>query len=266
MTAVVLQLWLGLLEIQGSATCPGPAEVGEQLAKLVPQSEAGEASSRVYLSAGEGFVNIELLGSDGVLSAERRLDLTGSCAEMAEAAAVVVAAWQAKFNPTLAPVAPVAVGGAPPKGATVPPSAVAPQRRATFDAGVAGLTSIVAGKATFGAKAEGVLSPLANPLGFLGFHLGLAASSSHTQTSSQRSIEAEWQRAELLAGLNLRWHGDVFALDLHGSYVVALLHVSGVGGLSEDSSGTSVQFGIATGMRGLWTRRSGAVWNQGRSP
>jgi hypothetical protein len=251
MTSLLLALWLAL-NVQGDLTCPSPAEVSQNLARLVPGREAGPAEARAYLSTGEGFINIELLGPDGGLVADRRLDRAGSCAEMAEAVAVILAAWQAKFSPTLA----TTVVEPPAVAVAAPAPAVGSRPPVLFDVGMAALTSLVSGKAAFGGKLEGVLSPFANPAGF---HLAISAASSHTQTSASPSVEAQWIRPALSVGPNLRLRGQTLALDVHGDAVLALLRVQGVG-LTKTSSDTGAQFGLAAGLRGLWTWNRAAAW------
>jgi hypothetical protein len=252
MTPLLLALWLAL-DIHGDTTCPTPPEVSQHLARLTPEGGKGEQAPHAYLSPREGSVNIVLLGPDGGPLAERRLDRSGSCAEMAEAVAVILAAWQAKFSPTVSPADFQPALSAP---TVVAPSPVSVPRRFLFDAGLALLTSVVGGELVLGAKLEGVLSPFAHGLGF---HLALSMASNHTQTISSPPLEAQWIRPALSAGPNLRLHSDSLALDLHGDAVLAILHVKG-SGLKDTASDTSVRFGLAAGLRGLWTWETGAAW------
>ena len=216
MTAFLLALWLAhpMLAIEGDSTCPSPAQVDEQLGKLAARRESGRdepsAQHRAYLSTAERVVNIELLAPDGGLLAERKLDLSASCAELAQAVAVILAAWEAKFSPTLAPTVvepPAPPPALPPALPPAPPPALPPapppappptpppapevvviakvkpaaKRSIAFDAGIGVLTSIVGGEAVFGAKLEGTLFPLAIPIG-LDFALSVA--STHVQAIS----------------------------------------------------------------------------------
>ena len=257
MTPMLLALWLAL-DIQGTLTCPTPAEVSQHLARLVPESGSPGQIPRAYLSAGESFLAIELLGPEGVFLAERKLDRSASCADMAEAVAVILATWQAKFSPTLSPTTFAPVTSAPAEVAPWP--GTVPQRPVLFDAGIAALVPIVGSEATLGAKLEGALSPFAHGLGF---HLALSLASTHTQTIPQTirtpSLEAQWIRPALSLGPNLRLHGNTVALDIHGDAVVALVRVNG-SGLSQTSSDTSMQFGLAAGLRGLWIWKHSAAW------
>ncbi len=252
MTAWLLALWLAL-DVQGTLTCPTPAEVSQHLAGLLPERGSTEAPSRAHLSAGEGFVHIALVGPDGGLLAERRLDRSGPCGEMAEAVAVILAAWQAQYSPTLVPGA---IEPAAPAAVASPALEVVPTRPWLFDAGLGVLTSMVGTQAALGAKLTGVLTPLAHGLGF---SWASSASTKHSQAIADPSGQAEWIRPALALGPNLRLQGDRLALDVHGDAVLAILHVKGVG-LASTASDTSAQLGLAAGVRGLWTWARGAIW------
>lgn len=125
-----------------------------------------------------------------------------------------------------------------------------------MDLGIAALTSIVGSQAVLGAKLEGALFPFGIPLGFDG---ALSLTAPHTQSFASPAVEAKWSRAALSLGPNLRLRGRTLALDVHGSAVLALLHVEGEG-LKQTSSDTGAQLGLAAGLRGLWTWSYGAVW------
>jgi hypothetical protein len=253
-TTLLLALWLAL-DVQGTLTCPTPGEVSQHLARLLPETKKAEQAPHAYLSAGEGFVTIELLGPEGGLLAERRLDRSGSCADMAEAVAVILTAWQAKFSPTVSPsvIEPPAPA---PAAAAEPAPEVVSKRPLLFDTGIAALTSIVGSEAAFGAKLEGTLTPFAHGLGF---HVAASLSSNHKQATTNENVTAWWIRPALSVGPNLRLQGTSLALDIHGDAVLALLHISG-SGLSQSASDTTLQFGLAAGARGLWIWSYGAVW------
>jgi hypothetical protein len=259
MTSLMLALWLAL-EVQGSTTCPTPSEVSRHLARLLPEASQGDSATRATLSSSDSSVMVELLGPDGGLLAERRLDSSGSCAELAEAVAVILAAWQAKFSPRVAspglpapppaePPAPVAANPAPERE---------PEQPLLFDMGAAAMASVVDSDLAWGAKLEGTVSPFAYGLGF---HLAAAMASRHTQTIATPALEATWLRPTLAAGPNLRLPGDSSALDLHADAVLAVLNIKGSGsGLTEGASDTTVGVGLAAGLRGLWTWQRIMAW------
>jgi hypothetical protein len=252
-TAIALALWLAasLPEVTGDSTCPTPAEVREQLAALASSSDrAGVAKPGTHhanVSSADSNVHVELLGLDGQLLAERTLDRAGSCGDMAEAVAVVIAAWEAKFDPNMA--TPMVF---PPKVQLSEPMAMISQvghlpasRSMPFDAGLALLASMAGGEAAFGAKLEGCLFPGG---GALGLDLALSATSTHSQSIATPASTAQWTRAALSAGptYRLRWNA-------------AMLHVRG-SGLPSTASDTSAQLGVTAGLRGLWAWNNAAGW------
>lgn len=257
MIAALLVLGLAPLDIQGDCTCPTAAEVSRHLSTLVLRQEPdrAEPAPHAYLSSGEGYVAVELLAPDGELLAERRLARTAPCAELAEAVAVVLAAWQAKLRPALATAA-VPPPPRPAMGTVAPLSWVASRPPLAFDAGIAVLSSIVGSQAAFGAGLRAVVLPFAVPLGL---DTALAVTTTHTQSTSSPPIEARWIRPALSLGPNLRLRGRTLMLDLHADGVLALLHVQGVG-LRKASSDFGMQFGFAPGLRGLWAWHTGAAW------
>jgi hypothetical protein len=204
-----------------------------------------------------GFVNIEMVGLDGGVLAERRLERTAPCNELAEAVAVIVAAWQAEFSPALAAHEVESPLPVPPVGVAVSSAKVESSRPLAFDVGIGVLTSIIGGEVLWGAKLQGAVFPFASPLGL---DVALAATATHTQsTSASPAVAARWTRPSLSLGPDLRLRGRSVALDLHGNVVLALLHVQG-SGLSQPTSDTGVQFGLAAGLRGLWTWNKGTLW------
>jgi hypothetical protein len=261
---MVLALWLAqsLPEVSGDSTCPTPSEVGAQLAALALSSN-GDAAAKpgahhANLSSAGSSVRVELLGLDGQLVAERTLERTGSCGDVAEAVAVIIAAWEGTFDPNLAtptvlaPKVPLSDPGPPVTQAVNP----RPDRPIPFDAGLALVASIAGGEAVFGAKLGGCLFPGGGPLGL---DLALSATSTHSQSIPTPASTAQWTRAALSAGPTYRLRRNAAMLDVHAGPVLALLHVRGIG-LASTSSDTSGQLGVVAGLRGLWAWNNAAGW------
>jgi hypothetical protein len=264
MTKVVLALWLAfpVPDITGDSTCPTPPEVRERLA-VIASSGAGEtavepAPHRAYLSSTGQTVHIELLDAEGMLLAERTLEPSDNCRDLAEAIAVVLASWEARFNPDLArELAPMPAAPPPaPAPVVAEPRPLPPPRSMLVDAGLALLTSIADGEAVLGARLEGFLFLRRLPVGL---HAALSATTTHTQAITVPASEAEWLRGALAVGPVYRLGKGAPGLDVHAGFVLALLHVRGVG-LPNPASDTSSQLGLAAGLRGLWALRNTAVW------
>jgi len=263
MTAVFVALWLAHSPpvVAGDSTCPTVAEVRDRLAALADSGgqEATEtpALHRVHLSNTDQSAHVELLASDGGLLAERTLDRTGDCSDLAEAVAVVVSTWEAKFNPHLA--TPIVRQPAPidelPTPAVAKEVASPSKRPATFDVGLGLLASIVGGEMVSGAKLDGCWRPGGSPIGL---HFMLSGTSIHTQTVAATDMKADWMRVALSAGPNYRFGRNTTMLDLHASGVLALLHVRGTG-LWKDASDTSAQLAVDAGVRGLWAWSNAAA-------
>ena len=265
MSAIVLALWLAYpgTEVTGDSTCPTPVEVREQLAAMaVATAEDAAVKPGAHManvsSAGSG-VHVELLGEDGRLMAERTLERTGSCGEVAEAVAVILSAWEAKFNPNLeTPVVrlPAPAPYEPVTNAVVEEPKPQPGRPVSFDVGLAAIASIADGDAAYGAKLAGCLFPTGNSVGL---DVALSATSTHTQSIATPASAAQWTRAALSAGPTYRLGRSAAMLDVHAGGVLAALHVQGTG-LASTSSDTSAQLGLTAGLRFILAFDNVAGW------
>ncbi len=262
MIAAVLALWLAhpLLDLGGNSTCPTPAEVRDRLAQLSGSTTGhpGSDRHRAYLSGADGTVHVELLGPDGRLLAERTLNRTGSCADLAEAVAVVLSTWEAEFNPNVAtsvrlpPVSPCPA----PAPCEVKEMKPAPVPHLRFDVDLGLLASIAGGEVVPGATIAGSLSPAH---GQFGVAVALSASSTHSQSVGSLAGAAHWTRVALAVAPRYRLGRGATTLDLHAGGVIALLHVEGVG-LPSTTSDTSAQLGVGAGLRGRWAWNNAAGW------
>jgi hypothetical protein len=257
MSAPLLAL-VAAIELAGDSTCPTASEVRARLAELPPPSAESTtvAPRRAQLSSTPGTAHVELLDDRGSLLAERTLARSGTCSELAEAVAVVLASWQAELDPELS----TAVGPLAAPRATVEPigehaAAAMPERLAPFDLAVAPILSVVNGDVAFGARVESTRSGR----GPVGAHAGLSATTTRSQPIPALDAAARWQRVALALGPNLRLARAHPGVDLRAGTVVAVLHVEG-SGVPRATSDTSVQLGLTTGLRALWSWRNAAGW------
>jgi hypothetical protein len=97
-------LWVSALSItvEGATSCPEPGEVAARLQVVAP---AGKLPGRALLSVAEGALRVQLMRANGTIVGERLLDARYPCAELADAAALVLASWQGEFEaaPVVAP-------------------------------------------------------------------------------------------------------------------------------------------------------------------
>jgi hypothetical protein len=118
------------VSVEGSVSCPTPAEVEARLAPLLASApeEAGAGGGgdlRVRLHREGGALHVSLAAADGRLLAFRTLEGTHACDALAEAVAVIVAAWRGE------------VGGRPLLAEPVTGTAGAAELRAAPSAAVA---------------------------------------------------------------------------------------------------------------------------------
>ncbi len=256
-----MALWLAypLLDLGGDSTCPTPAEVRDRLAQLASATAgySGSDPHRANLSSSDGMVHIELLGSDGRLLAERTLERSGSCADLAEAAAVVISTWEAEFRPNVATSVVLPPASPPPPANPEVKLVQSPSiRPLRFDVGIGLLASVTGGEVVPGAMVAASLSPTDRHLGLAA---ALSASSTHSQSVGSSSGAAHWTRVALTAGPQYRLTRNAMMLDAHAGGALALLRVEGVG-LPSTASDTSVQFGLGAGLRGIRAWNNAAGW------
>jgi hypothetical protein len=95
------------VEVAGSGDCPTPGEVTARVAALLPPS--AQAPGTVEVGAVTGELRVLLRQPDGAVAAERRLPVAGlACADLAAAAAAVIATWTSDVHPDFAPSRPPA--------------------------------------------------------------------------------------------------------------------------------------------------------------
>ena len=94
------------IDVRGTATCPTPALVAASVQPLLPADATMPADARLEVDdvappAGlKPQIEVRLVHvPSGAPLASRRLDKYGSCEETAQALAVVIATWAARYNP-----------------------------------------------------------------------------------------------------------------------------------------------------------------------
>lgn len=254
------------LEVTGDSACPTPPEIANQLAELLPptaQRRGVPAGTQVVVTRDESAVHLVLRSSREEDIAERALPAQGSCADLAAAAAVVVAAWRADLDPELTPAVHLPAPAAPPPpvtavSASAPPAAPqAPPSPRAFAVGLGLLASETGGAFAPGAMLMGWLG--------LGHHLALDASvfgaTSRSADVGALSGVASWTRATLAVGPAIATWRDRTRGSLHAQALVGLLHVSGVGlELANAGSDTTVMLGGAVGARQEIASGTSAFW------
>src|SRR5262249_54534493 len=127
--ALLLMFAAGVVKVDGSASCPSPAQVATRLRALLADVPAAGAPDQARIDAMRGQLRIELRSAAGILIGARRVDVVGSCADLAGVAAVVIAAWETELRSARLPLPRLPA----PRAERAPPPAVSPSARAPLE-------------------------------------------------------------------------------------------------------------------------------------
>ncbi len=119
------------IEVRGNAGCPTSDALAAALAGLIaPPPASATGSDVVELSGSGASVKVKLTSAGGDVIGEKRLPARLSCGERAQAAAVMVAAWEAHLRGVAGPIDPTATQlpatQPAPVAVPVPPAPVPP--------------------------------------------------------------------------------------------------------------------------------------------
>jgi hypothetical protein len=234
---------LALVSLIEGENCPAPVDVAARVRTILHLSPEQQLSEGFAVERHEAGLYVALRGADSSLIGERTLPTAGSCDELAQAAAVVLAAWLSDVHPDFAgalpapavqvPEAPsntqpgapppaAAKAAPPPSSPPLPPPAAAPtvRRRLHVVAGLGGdltngeLSPALLLGASFGAEVSG---------------LAVSARALVTLTREQ-PLEpglVTWRRWPLGIGPSLRLATSAWALSLSAGPAMAWLRLGG---------------------------------------
>ena len=288
MLGLLIGIWLShpLVVVDGEGTCPAPSDVEARLGALIPQVEEREPQHRAVLEHSAAGLRVDLRRDDGERLAQRVLDGRGSCADLAAATAVVIAAWEARLNPEIAARMKLLPDGdkpvPKPEDKTVPKpelktagSAAPPPSSVGLEGGIGVTASIAGSNLAPGLTIQGALM---SPSDRFGATMALSGAGRRDQVlDSANGATAGWMRGVLALGAQARLHGfSRLVFDLHGDALLGLLRVEGVSGTSStdplatwsSQSDIGVQVGAGAGVRvmrawgslGLWLGLGGRAW------
>jgi hypothetical protein len=261
--AALLALTPGALEITGDATCPAPTEVARRLAELLPTTAEAprpeESAGRVVVARNGLALRLVLLGPNANELATRELPTDGTCDDLATAAAVVVAAWQADLNPDLTPAvglpskpaAPTPAVAAPTIARAAPTTPAPPTR---LELGLGLIVSDVAGDLAPGAILTGALGR-----GDLGLVAGLMDTTSRTTAVGALANVASWTRVTLSIGPAWQPRRGGLRADVRVQGLVGVLHVRGMA-LANAASDTTPQLGAGAGGTLALLTGTSSIW------
>lgn len=245
-----------------SGDCPSRTEVGQALASLLPGISDATGQDLVRIETSPGQLRIALFDAENAVVAERTLDGTGTCSELARLAAIVIASWESDVHPefvrphtplptTSAPTAP------PPTAApTAPPTISAPRptaapgtqpASASYDVAL-GVSLEQADKIALGGTLGGSWFPHGKALG-----LAFATTGETTRTLDLGAHQARWRRWTGSLELAWRWGRKRLVADLHGGLRLGWLVTEGTD-FSENHSNSSLSLAGTAGIRAAWWR------------
>lgn len=266
--ALVLQmiLWIGWVlagvEVDGAGSCPKASEVASRLETLLPDGKT--PPDRASIEQVNGAAHIKLVAPDGSLIAARELPRQESCAELALAAALLIAGWEGTFSelpvvgsPRSGP-AEAAPGADANTAPILPATVVSSLGGAGVEPGIdfepgAGLYAgrLAAGRVNPGFLIESFLRPRAGrSVTNWGLHVGAAGDWPRGETVG--GGQASLKHLMVAIGPRYRLARGIWTLDLFTGAAADLLVASG-SGFSENRDGSAWSPALIGGLR--WARR-----------
>jgi hypothetical protein len=251
----ILFAWLPIRVEAGA--CPSSRDIEQRLAAMLSSPSTMGPPDVAQVFRQTDLLQIQLVSPDAALIAERTLPYAGTCAELADVVAVILASWESDVHPEFARAA------AEPATGTVaaavvsvpqPASSLASPRSSRFDLGAGAgvsLTDSLADSLTLAGIVAGTWVPHGSGLGV---RLWGAGETYHV-ISMGGTHDARWRRWMVGGGLDWRRIGRVAKLDVHGGLALALLQASGVG-FDQNPSASSAAPAVALGIRAsVWVSR-----------
>ncbi len=233
------------VSVTGEGDCPSATDVDARVRALLPEREG--VPDRATLELVGPALQIALFSPDGARIGERRLDRSGTCAELAGAAAVVIASWASSGHPEFLAALPTPVLAV--VRATTPPSATTWR----WEVG-AGLGATVSN----GAVPALALSATVGKTGRR-TALRLALMGSGWQDERLGTGQAQWRRWPLALGPQFRLVDRMVVVEATGQAAMALAQVRGRG-FDTTRDHLAVRFGANAGLAVALRRTGWRPW------
>jgi hypothetical protein len=271
LATIVAALWVAALgvDVRSTADCPSAEEVSKRLIPFLPPF-TGRANARdiaqiqVLEIQGDGTAELwlRLQRADASEIGSRRVSLQGSCAEMAEAVATILATWKTDPKPesTVAQEPMTVVEGNASSGSI-------PRPAASFEY----LLGAGAGAAMVGGiAATGSLEVLVGrPTSRWQLRLSVAAETSR-QSDLAPPGQVDWQHTDAAMGLSWRLPSPRWLLSWDAGPLAGWVTMSGQG-FTPGRQKRSFEYGGTSGFRlgrrigrwSVWAEARVAFWIQG---
>lgn len=249
-----------VVTVAGDAACPTAKDVSARVGQLLPTVETSSAD-QARVDDGGNVVRLSLRRPDGSLIGTRELSRKSSCADLAAAAAVVLASWESDVHPEFRAWLPPPRAVAAPAEVAAASAAPKPHpTRSAFELGAALAGSVAPSGAGAGAAAGALIVAGAAPAGGrFGVRLALGAGTERELPLGTGRVR--WRHLVAALGPDARFTiaATRFAVGLHAEALLALLSASGEG-LTNDRSANSFDPGVGAGLRLLYRGRAIAPW------
>jgi hypothetical protein len=256
------------VEVQGTSRCPEPAEVAAILPEMLPATNDLRPDIAWIETAGLD-VSITLRGPDGSTRFSRTISSHGNCADLASAAAVIIAAWTTEQNRELSleqpgvyapPAKPAPRPKPAPPAAEPTPPAPPPAPVRVLEVG-AGIGAALDGKGWAGSARVDVGARVQR------FGLRLAFAGDSARDESIESGTATWRRLMVGIGPSIALLDRWVQLELYAQLALGITTVRGRG-YDTNLSATDVSTGMTGALRlGIgssrvrpWLEIGGRLW------
>jgi hypothetical protein len=246
------------VEVQGTSRCPEPTAVAAILPEMLPATNDAHPDIAWIETAGLN-VSITLRGPDGSARFSRTITSHGSCADLASAAAVIIAAWTTEQNhelsleqpgvyPPPAKPAPVLKPAPIPEAPQSAPPPASVRRPFVLEVG-AGIGAALDSKGWAGSARVDVGARVQR------FGLRLAFGGDSARDESIEGGTATWRRFVIGIGPSMALIDRWVQLELHAQLALGITTVLG-GGYPTNFSATDVSAGMMGALRlGIGTSR-----------
>jgi hypothetical protein len=235
------------IQVEGASQCPTPSQVADALMELLPQTEVAIPAVARVQAAGLDL-QIELCTPSGEVLFSRRLTSSGTCADLATIAAVVIASWSAERNADVSLLQPGVP--APPRAPPVAPlSPRNPPGASTGAARAAREFDLSAGLGGW-ADGAGVVGSARLEAGLrgrrFGLRLGLWGETERSEIIESRSVS--WRRYGLSLGPTFALVKPPLMVEVRADVFGGLTKVDGHD-FDVDGHSTGIAAGLAAGLR-----------------
>ena len=258
------------VEVQGTSRCPEPAAVAAILPEMLPATNDPHPDIAWIETAGLD-VSITLRGPDGSARFSRTITSHGSCADLASAAAVIIAAWRTEHNhelsleqpgvyPPPAKPAPLLKPAPIPEATPPAPPPASIRRPFVLEVG-AGIGAALDGKGWAGSARVDVGARVQR------FGLRLAFAGDSARDESIENGTATWRRLMVGIGPSIALTDRTVQLELYAQLALGITTVRGRG-YDTNLSATDVATGMTGALRlGIgrsrvrpWLEIGGRLW------